>query len=71
MPGIEDAQRDLEDAIDRLEKALAQRVKDGPAQLRSELDAVRRRNQALSAVVSEAADRLDGALVRVRTMIEA
>ena len=71
------AQVRLEQAVSRLEEALAQRGTDGNssqntelAAVSAELERVRAENAALQAVKRKATERLDVAITQVQSLIE-
>ena len=65
---VERAQKQLDEAVARLEAALAART-DG-SQLTAELVAVRSQNAALREVTEGVSERLDGAIDRIRAVLE-
>jgi len=70
MGQLEDAQRRLEAALDRLETAAEKAVAAGDtSKLEAELAAVRERSQALEWQSREVSRRLDGAISRLRHIL--
>lgn len=70
MGQLEDAQRRLEAALDRLETAAEQAVAAGDtSRLEAELASVRERSQALEWQSQEVSRRLDGAISRLRNIL--
>ncbi len=65
---VERAQKQLDEAVARLEAALEERA-DG-SQLAVELAAVRSQNAALREVTEGVSERLDGAIDRIRAVLE-
>ncbi len=65
---VERAQKQLDEAVARLEAALEARA-DG-SRLAQELAAVRSRNAALREVTEGVSERLDGAIDRIRAVLE-
>ena len=65
---VERAQKQLNEAVVRLEAALEARA-DG-SQLAAELAAVRSQNSALTKVTEGVSERLDGAIDRIRAVLE-
>ncbi len=65
---VERAQTQLDEAVARLEAALEARA-DG-SRLAQELAAVRSRNAALREVTEGVSERLDGAIDRIRAVLE-
>ncbi len=65
---VERAQKRLDEAVARLEAALEARAEG--SRLAQELAAVRSRNAALSEVTEGVSERLDGAINRVRAVLE-
>ena len=70
MAQLDDAQRRLEAALERLEQAAEQAGAPGDAgRIDSEMAAVRERCQALEWQSREVSRRLDGAISRLRTIL--
>ncbi len=70
MGQLEDAQRRLEVALDRLESVAEQAIEAGDtSRFEAELAAVRERSQALEWQSQEVSRRLDGAIGRLRTIL--
>ena len=65
---VERAQKQLDEAVVRLEAAVEARADGG--QLAAELAAVRNRNAALREVTEGVSVRLDGAIDRIRAVLE-
>ena len=65
---VERAQKQLNEAVVRLEAALEARA-DG-SRLAAELAAVRSQNAALTKVTEGVSERLDGAIDRIRAVLE-
>ncbi len=65
---VEQAQKQLDEAVARLEAALEARA-DG-SQLATKLAAVRSQNAALREVTEGVSERLDGAIDRIRAVLE-
>ncbi len=65
---VERAQKHLDEAVARLEAALESRA-DG-SQLAQEMAAVRSQNAALREVTEGVSERLDGAIDRIRAVLE-
>ncbi len=65
---VERAQNQLDEAVARLEAALEARA-DG-SRLAAELAAVRSQNAALTKVTEGVSERLDGAIDRIRAVLE-
>ncbi len=72
MSRLQDAQQRLEKALARLEDTAAAPGGDGAAaqELERELAAARQRCEMLDERTSEVSQRLDNAIVRIRTLLE-
>lgn len=65
---VERAQKQLDEAVGRLEAALNARADENP--LAAELAAVRSQNASLKEVTEGVSERLDGAIDRIRAVLE-
>ena len=74
MTQLDLATKRLEQAVERLEQVLAAGVKpngDNVVELQAQLEHSERENASLRGVTSDVSDRLDHAIVRLRTILEA
>ena len=74
MSQLEEATQKLQSAIDRLDRAVTARAGQSETQdveVRAALLEAKQQNARLQAVASQAGDRLDTAIGRLRTILEA
>lgn len=73
MSRLEEASARLQSAIERLDRVAAAQVRAGSqdVELRSALLDAKQENARLQAVSSQTGDRLDSAIARLRTILEA
>ena len=73
MSQLEEATRKLESALERLDRVAAARAEQDESQdveLRTALLDAKENNARLQAAASQASDRLDGAITRLRAILE-
>lgn len=74
MTQLDLATKRLEQAVERLERALAAGAKSNGSnvvELQAQLEHTERENASLRDVTSDVSDRLDTAILRLRTILEA
>lgn len=73
MSQLEEATRKLESALERLDRATATKMGQTESQdveLRAALSDAKENNARLQTVATQASDRLDGAITRLRAILE-
>ncbi len=73
MSQLEEATRKLESALERIDRAAAARERRGESQdveLHAALRDAKQNNARLQVAATQAGDRLDSAIIRLRTILE-